>query len=86
MLVIFSQEEIVLPKGNVGEAEEIFPCVVAAINDNHGPRIPPVTSAEINSALMLTLLHERQNLGNIYCFGTLEQKGKGRDRASSTKV
>ena len=35
MLVNFSQEEIVLPKATiVGVAEEVSPCVVAAINDN----------------------------------------------------
>ena len=38
MLVNFSQEEIVLPKATVVEvAEEISPCVVAAINDNDDP-------------------------------------------------
>jgi hypothetical protein len=38
MIVNFSQEEIVLPKSTViGIAEEVFPCVVATINDDdHG--------------------------------------------------
>ena len=42
MLANFSQEEIVFPKATVvGVEEEIFPCVVAAINDGHGPGNPP---------------------------------------------
>ena len=38
MLVNFSQEEIVLAKATIlGVAEEVSPCVVAAINDNEDP-------------------------------------------------
>jgi hypothetical protein len=42
MVVNFSQEEIVLPKATVlGVAEEISPCVVAAMNDGDGNRSAP---------------------------------------------
>jgi hypothetical protein len=41
MIVNFSQEEIVIPKSTVlGIAEEVSPCVVAAINDDD-PGSPP---------------------------------------------
>ena len=46
MLANFSQEEFVLPKATaVGVAEEISPSVVAAINDDDGSTIRPMTSA-----------------------------------------